>query len=141
MIVSRFFAFILLAINTLLLTSGCFFSGQNSPARIEGNAAARPIRHVVLCWLKEPGNVEHQEKIIEVTKAFRGIPGVVDAQAGKSVSSERSIVDDSFDVGILVVVESKNALDAYLTHPVHDNAKKNTLLPLVERLVVYDFQE
>jgi hypothetical protein len=91
--------------------------------------------------LKEPGNVEHQERIIEITKSFREIPGVLDAQAGKAVASERSIVDDSFDVGILVVVENKEALEAYLRHPVHDDAKKRILLPLIDRLVVYDMQE
>ena len=65
----------------------------------------------------------------------------MDAQAGKAVASERSIVDDSFDVGILVVVENKEALEAYLRHPVHDDAKKKILLPLIDMLVVYDFQE
>ena len=55
--------------------------------------------------------------------------------------SDRSIVDDSFDVGILVVVDTKEALGEYLRHPLHDEAKKKILLPLVDRLVVYDFQE
>ena len=124
----------------LLLLGACFSSTHHAhfgPGKFE----SPPLRHLVLCWLKEPGNGEHQEKIIEVTKSFREIPGVLDAQAGKSVPSDRSIVDDSFDVGILIVVESKEALDEYLRHPLHDDAKKKILLPLVDRLVVYDFQE
>ncbi|SVC46024.1 uncharacterized protein METZ01_LOCUS298878 [marine metagenome] len=32
-------------------------------------------------------------------------------------------------------------MEAYLRHPVHDDAKKKILLPLIDRLVVYDFQE
>jgi hypothetical protein len=140
MIVLRVFVFLLFCLQILFLSTGCF-TAQSSPARVDEKTGPPPLRHLVLCWLKEPDNVVHQEKIIEITKTFREIPGVLDAQAGKSVASERSIVDDSFDVGILVVVESKNALDEYLTHPVHDHAKKNILLPLVERLVVYDFQE
>ena len=140
MIVSRCIAFRLFCLLPLFLSGGCF-SLKNGLTLGCGEPELPPLRHVVLCWLKEPGNVEHQERIIEVTKSFREIPGVLDAQAGKAVASERSIVDDSFDVGILVVVENKEALEAYLRHPVHDDAKKRILLPLIDRLVVYDFQE
>lgn len=126
--------------HSILLFGACFSSPQHIHLGSR-EFESPPLRHLVLCWLKEPGNVEHQEKIIEVTRSFREIPGVLDAQAGKSVPSDRSIVDDSFDVGILVVVESKVALGEYLRHPLHDIAKKKILLPLVDRLVVYDFQE
>ena len=140
MIVSRCIAFLLFCLLPLFLSTGCF-TFKNGLTFGSGKSEVSPLRHVVLCWLKEPGNAEHQDKIIEVTKSFREIPGVLDAQAGNSVASERSIVDDSFDVGILVVVENKEALEAYLRHPVHDDAKKRILLPLIDRLVVYDFQE
>ena len=140
MIVSRSFPFRLFCLLPLFLGTGCFTS-KNGLSFGSEVPELSPLRHIVLCWLKEPGNVEHQEKIIEVTKSFREIPGVLDAQAGKAVASERSIVDDSFDVGILVVVKDKNALEAYLRHPVHDDAKKKILLPLIDRLLVYDFQE
>ena len=135
MILSRYLVF------PFILLLGACFSSTHHIHPDPGEFESPPLRHLVLCWLKEPGNGEHQEKIIEVTKSFREIPGVLDAQAGKSVPSDRSIVDDSFDVGILVVVESKEALDEYLRHPLHDDAKKKILLPLVDRLVVYDFQE
>jgi len=140
MIVSCSFTFRLFCLLPLFLSAGCF-TFKNGLTLGSGKSEVPPLHHVVLCWLKEPGNVEHQDKIIEVTKTFMEIPGVLDAQAGKAVASDRSIVDDSFDVGILVVVENKEALDAYLRHPVHDDAKKMILLPLIDRLVVYDFQE
>lgn len=124
----------------ILLLGACFSSTPHIHLGL-GKIESPPLRHLVLCWLKEPGNVEHQNKIIAVTKSFREIPGVLDVQAGKSVPSDRSIVDDSFDVGILVVVDTKEALGEYLRHPLHDEAKKKILLPLVDRLVVYDFQE
>ena len=141
MILFRCIAFRLFYLLPLFLSTGCFTSKKNSLTFGNGKDEESPLLHIVLCWLKEPGNVEHQEKIIEVTKSFREIPGVLDAQAGKAVASDRSIVDDSFDIGILVVVKDKDALEAYLRHPVHDDAKKKILLPLIDRLVVYDFQE
>ena len=51
----------------------------------------------------------------------------------------RKFLDDSFDVGILVTVSDVERLQEYLDHPIHQNAKRNVLLPLVEKVVVYDF--
>ena len=58
---------------------------------------------------------------------------------GKVIESNRSIVDDSFDVGILVTVSDVERLQEYLDHPIHKKAKQDVLLPLVEKVVVYDF--
>ena len=97
--------------------------------------------HVVLCWLKEPGNAKHRNQIIEVSKSFQKIPGVLEVRAGQVVSSEREIVDDSFDVAILVIVPDQKRLTEYLDHPIHQKAKKDALIPLVDKIIVYDFKE
>ena len=101
----------------------------------------KAIQHVVLCWLKEPGNQVHRNQIIEVSKTFRNIPGVLEVRVGEVIESDRAIVDDSFDVAILVVVPNGRRLQEYLDHPIHDQAKQDVLLPLVDRVVVYDFQK
>ena len=69
------------------------------------------------------------------------IPGVLNAQAGQVIMSDREIVDDSFDVGILIVTKNQEDLQKYLDHPIHQQAKKEVLLPLVERILVYDFMD
>jgi len=117
----------------LILTVGCVSNHQSE--------REQALNHVVLCWLKEPGNTEHRNQIIEVSKTFTKIPGVLDVRVGKVIESNRSIVDDSFDVGILVVVLDAKRLQEYLDHPIHQNAKRDVLLPLVEKVLVYDFQE
>ena len=119
----------------ILAFSGCV--SHNLGNRGEHKA----LHHVVLCWLKESGNVEARERIVEVTKTFRDIPGVLEARAGQVIPSDRSIVDDSFDVGILVVVADSKSLTEYLEHPIHRKAKKDVLVPLVSKILVYDFQE
>ena len=81
------------------------------------------------------------QQIVEVSKSFRDIPGVLDVRAGQAVLSDRKIVDDSFDVAILVIVPDQKRLAEYLAHPVHQKAKSEILLPLVDRIVVYDFKE
>ena len=116
---------------TLLAFSGCAGLGT----RHDG-----ALQHLVLIWLKDAGNAEQRARIIEASKSFRDIPGVLDVQAGKAVASERDIVDDSFDVGILVVVPDDRRLREYLAHPIHQRVKNDVLLPLVEKILVYDFK-
>lgn len=116
-----------------LFFSGCFSDFQNK------NEDSKILTHVVLCWLKDPGNGEQRERIIKMTETFNDIPSVLDARAGGPIRSERSIVDDSFDVGIIVEVRDEKRLKEYIDHPIHQKAKKEILLPLVERVLVYDF--
>ena len=133
------FSVCLLVFLSVMLQTGCF--SLNSGLLLnEEHGEAKRIHHFVLCWLKETGNLDHQKQIIEVSKTFRAIPGVLEARAGTAVPSSRGIVDDSFDVGILIVVKDKDALSSYLEHPLHQSAKKEILLPLVDKILVYDLE-
>lgn len=128
-----------LSLSALLLLSCISFQPSSQvKAKAEGT---KEIHHFVLCWLKDPGNLEHRKQIIEATHSFRKIPSVIEASAGTAVPSDRSIVDDSFDVGILVVVKDEKSLSSYLEHPHHQKVKKETLLPLVEKILVYDIKK
>lgn len=137
---STFFNSLFLSISVFL--SGCYTVNFNDGPTIEdGNATEeKRLHHVVLCWLKEPGNKTDRKKIIEVTKLFNDIPGVINATAGEVVMSDRDIVDDSYDVGILIVTKNENELQKYLDHPIHQKAKKDVLVPLVDKILVYDFR-
>lgn len=107
-------------------------------AEISSNKVAT-INHVIIAWLKEPGNAMARRRFIEVTKSFSRLPGVVTNQAGKVLISDRAIVDSSFDVAAVITFESKQALSNYLQHPVHKKALEQVLQPLVKKIVVYDF--
>ena len=87
------------------------------------------VYHVVICRLKESGNNEARQKIIEASQGFAAI------------HSEREIVDSSFDVAIYLSFENEQKLQDYLVHPIHKNAVKEILKPLVSKVVVYDFIE
>ena len=125
------YSFILL--NTVFLLSGCFSDS------VKKQEDSERVTHVVFCWLREPGNMEQRKQIVEMTESFNQIPSVLDARAGGPIMSERAIVDDSFDVGIIVEVKDEEGLQAYLDHPIHQKAKKEVLLPLIDRVLVYDF--
>jgi hypothetical protein len=95
--------------------------------------------HVVVCWLKSPGDEEARQKIIDVSRSFDEIPGVVKVAAGRAIPSDRPVVDDSFDVAIVMAFRDERALRAYNDHPAHKKAVEGTLKPLVGKLVIYDF--
>ena len=116
----------------LVFTVGCVSTHQSG--------RKQELSHVVLCWLKEPGNTEHRDQIIQISRTFKKIPGVLEVRVGEVIASDRPIVDDSFDVGILVIVPDARRLQEYLDHPIHQDAKRDILLPLVEKVMVYDFK-
>ena len=67
------------------------------------------------------------------------IPEVIHAEAGQVVRSDREIVDDSFDVGILIVTKDQADLQKYLDHQFIKKQRRRFFLPLVDRILVYDF--
>lgn len=104
-------------------------------------ATAGRVHHVVLCWLKNAGDAEARDRIVDVSKDFAKIPGVVSVKAGPVLSSQRAGVDSSFDVGVVLVFEDRRAMTAYLEHPQHKRAVDQVLKPLVAKTLVYDFVE
>ena len=121
---------ILSCLTVSMLIVGCASAQISSPDE---------LHHVVLLWLKEPGKQQAVSEIIAVSETVRDIPGVIDVKAGTPVPSERSVVDGTYDVALLVVVEDKAALQAYLDHPIHTAASRDVLKPAVERVIIYDF--
>ncbi|MEJ2114729.1 MAG: Dabb family protein [Gammaproteobacteria bacterium] len=107
------------------------------------NTATKPIQsrlvHIVFVWLKEPGNEEHIKQIIVETEKLKAISKIQALRVGKSISSNRNIVDDSFDVGITMMFDNKDDMERYLKHPKHKHVVKTVLQPLASKVLVYDF--
>ena len=120
---------------TLIAFAGC--QTQRAP-----EVSAKPratITHVVLCWLKTPGDEAGRQKIIETSKTFASIPGVVSVTSGRVLPSTRPVVDSSYDVGMVITFTDEAALRAYDGHPTHRKAVDEVLKPLVGKFVVYDY--
>ncbi len=96
------------------------------------------IEHIVFIWLKEPGNTQAQDRIIKASQTLTTIPGMISLKSGRAVPSQRKIVDSSYDVALIFSFTNKAALDAYLAHPEHKKLLQETMLPLVDRIKVYD---
>jgi len=122
-----------------MLAALLLFSGCCAPCRVPARPGA--VGHVVICWLKQPGDAAACERLIRVSRSFAGMPGLLSVQAGRLLPTDRPIVDATFDVAIVLRFRDKQALAAYLEHPRHKRALRETLQPLARRVVVYDFVE
>ena len=96
------------------------------------------ITHVVLFWLKRPGNVDDQNVLIRASRSFRRIKGVSDVRIGRSLPVERP-VEQSFDVGIVITFKDVRALKKFERNQRHQQVVEAALRPLVRRYIVYNF--
>jgi len=99
----------------------------------------KKITHVVMVWLKEPGNEKQRAAFVKASEELNDLPGIVSRHVGVVQASDRAIVDDTFDVAVTVTMKSKAALDAYLNNPKHKKILKEKIKPLTNRVVAYDF--
>jgi len=97
------------------------------------------ITHVVMVWLKQPRNEADRIAFIKASEELNGLPGIISRHVGVVQASDRSIVDDTFDVAVTVTMKNKAALDAYLNNPKHKKILKQKIKPLINRVVAYDF--
>jgi hypothetical protein len=117
---------------TALLTSCTQLGYQRAPE-------AGQVEHVVLIWLKAQGNPAQRDQIVAATKDFqKSIPGILSISAGTALPSDRPVVDDSFDIALVMRFENQAALASYEKHPVHVKAVTEVLKPLAGRILVYD---
>lgn len=103
------------------------------------DATPGQIEHVVLIWLQDPGNRMVRDRIAATARTFpEQIPGIVSMSIGDPLPSDRDIVDDSFDLALVMRFASAQALADYTVHPVHEKAVATVLTPHLRRLQVYD---
>lgn len=97
------------------------------------------VEHIVLLWLKQPGNQQHRQQLIDASKTLKAIALIEQLKIGAVLHSDRAIVDDSFDLGLIMTFTSSANMQQYLQHPLHISIVKEKIKPLVAKIVVYDF--
>ncbi len=101
--------------------------------------ADRPVTHVVVCWLKNPGDAAARARVVAGARELDRIPGVLRVQSGECIPSNRPAVVADYDVAVVMEFANERALRAYEQHPAHLAAVRDVLLPLVARYQVFDF--
>ena len=105
------------------------------------SAKSKGVTHVAVFWLKHHGNEADRQTLISASKTLKAIPGVLSVNIGPVLPSHRAEVDSSGDLVLVMHFPNEKALRQYEKNPVHLNAVKEVLLPLVRKFVVYDFAD
>lgn len=111
----------------------------SSCATIAPPAPKGSVDHVVMFWQKKPGDLQDRQKITDAMDRLRVIEGITFLDYGTAVPSDRPVVDDSFDIALLVRFKNVDALHAYESDARHTKEVKEVLLPLTKKIQVYDF--
>ncbi len=124
--ISLFIQLAIFAVSSIISTSA--YAGED-----------KKVTHVVMVWLKQPGNAQHRKQFIKASEQLNDLPGIISRHVGVVQPSDRAIVDDTFDVAVTVTMKNKAALKAYLNHPKHKKILHDKIKPLTNRVVAYDF--
>jgi len=96
--------------------------------------------HVVIFWT-DPANPKAADELIAGARKYLApLPGIVHFHIGKMVPSHRPVVDQSYQVALNVVFDSKKAQDDYQVHPLHVEFVEKIFKPVCKKVVVYDFE-
>ncbi len=95
--------------------------------------------HVVVFWTKPEIPDAAGALLAGAEKFLRPIPGTLFFHAGKMIPSERPVVEQSYQVALNIVFESKKAQDDYQVHPLHIEFVEKVFKPNCMKAVVYDF--
>jgi hypothetical protein len=96
--------------------------------------------HVVIFWTKPevPGATE--ALLAGAEKYLRPIPGVRAFHIGRMVASHRPVVDQSYQVALNLIFDTKQEQDDYQVHPLHIEFVEKVFKLNCARVVVYDFE-
>lgn len=102
-------------------------------------AASRgEVTHVVIMWLKRPGNDQDRAALGAASESFRNIPGVLRVDVGRPIEIRRPGIEQSFDLSVVFTFRDRRALRAFEKDPRHLAAIRKTLTPLVRRFIVFN---
>ena len=95
------------------------------------------LKHVVLMEFKKDAPDDYPQEVIAALKALPAlIPEILRLEVGiDTVGDPRAL-----DLGLIVRVADKDALQRYTDHPTHQRVLTEIIRPHLERVVVVDFE-
>ncbi len=111
-----------------------------APTRAQAAAVrSGQVTHVMLFWLKRPGNVDDQNFLRRALRTLRRARGVNDMHVGRPLLVDRPSVEQSFDLGVVMTFRDREALEKFERDPRREQAIDAMLRPLVRQYTVYNF--
>jgi hypothetical protein len=94
------------------------------------------VQHVVLFKLKPEATDDERAAICRALGELgTQVPGILDISAGTNFSNR----NQGFDVALVVKFVDRAALDVYLPHPAHRAAVDEYVRPLMQDVIVLDY--
>ncbi|KAB7729954.1 Dabb family protein [Rudanella paleaurantiibacter] len=107
-----------------------------SPAAPE-SAPARPFVHHVYFWLANPDSEADRKQLLAALETLKTVPVIRQAYIGTPASTNRDVIDRSYQVSWLLFFDSLADEEVYQKHPIHlEFVKKHS--HLWKKVVVYD---
>ena len=97
------------------------------------------VQHVVLLKLKEATTKEQTSAVLDGLKGLQGkLPGIVSVTGGDNNSPEGK--SHGYEWGFVITFEDLAARDTYLPHPEHKAVSAETIRPIVDDVLVFDYE-
>ena len=96
--------------------------------------------HVVIFWTYPDKPNATEELIAGAEQYLRPIPGVRSFHVGRMVKSHRDVVDQSYQVALNLIFDTKQQQDDYQVHPLHIEFVEKAFKPNCQRALIYDFE-
>lgn len=76
--------------------------------------------HFVCFWMKPGSSDAAREQLVQDCRDYLGkVPTVRQLWSGRPAMTPREVVDNTYDVGLCVVLDDVAGHDAYQEHPLH----------------------
>ena len=117
----------------------CLALSLSSSNARAANARSGQVTHAMLFWLKRPGNVDDQNVLRRGLRTLRRFRGVNDVRVGRPLPVDRPGLEQSFDLGVVVIFRDREALEKFEHDPRRGGALDVILQPLIRRYLIYNF--
>ncbi|MDZ4857667.1 MAG: metallophosphoesterase [Candidatus Hydrogenedentes bacterium] len=98
------------------------FSSDAPPSATE--YADKPVTHAVYFWLSHELTDENVAAFQQGLESLRKIDGVISLSYGRPLAGNRPVIDDSYSIGLTIILLDDAALERYLADPIHQEFLK-----------------
>ena len=97
------------------------------------------IEHIVLLKLKEGVTEDQTQKLLDgLNRLKETIPGMLDVSGGYNNNPEGK--SGGFTYGFIVRFSDAAARDGYVPHPEHQKLAQELVRPIVDDVLVFDYE-
>ena len=96
------------------------------------------VGHVVICWLKEPGNEAQRQQIIDRSNDAEADPRRSEPAHRPGNAIHPAGRGFELRCGTRRPVQGRGSLHAYETNPLHLKAVREVIAPLTAKRLIYD---